>query len=82
MGNGMISMNIDAIWTDFVPEPLRAEAWSIEQVGPDPADVRLYFVDANGNFVQVELFDETARGTARSSEFAEDLYDVTGFQPE
>lgn len=81
MPEAYITMNLETIY-EYVPPPLRASAWSIEQVGPDPENVRLYFQNEDGKYVQVELFGTTRRGTPKSAEFAEDLYDVTGHNPE
>lgn len=77
-----VTMNIENLWSDDLPEPVRADKWHIEVIGPDPCDdVRLYFEAADGTFVRVDLVGETLRENSKSSEFAEDLSAATGFTP-
>jgi hypothetical protein len=87
MSNSITIGNVDTMWVEFVPEPLQATKWSIEPLdgrddGECSDDVRLFFQDDHGNFVRVDLVGTTFRSMTKSSEFADDLYDVTGYCPE
>lgn len=82
MSKAVIYTKIETLWEDYLPEPLQATKWAIGELDDDIDNVRLYFEDDQGRFVQVDLVGVTRRGETKSSEFADDLYSVTGYRPE